>query len=212
MKKLFEGVIAFQKDNYESNKNLFEELRTCQRPHTLFIGCSDSRVVPNLMLNSAPGELFMIRNIANLVPPYRESQEFLATTSAIEYAVEVLKVEHILVCGHSNCGGVSSLLAPYESLSKVPHVLRWLEIADPVRQKVLQPEYDELNIYQKEWMAERLNIILQIEHLLTYPYVKKRYEEKRLKLLGWYYIIETGEIYNYNLETKQYELVEECKL
>lgn len=212
MKKLFEGVIAFQKESYEANKDLFEDLRACQRPHTLFIGCSDSRVVPNLMLNSSPGELFMIRNIANLVPPYRESQEFLATTSAIEYAVEVLKVEHILVCGHSNCGGCSALLAPPDTLHKVPHVSRWLEIADPVRQKVMQPEYDELNIYQKEWMAERLNIILQLEHLLTYPYVKKRYEEKKLKLLGWYYIIETGEIHNYNLETKQYELVEEKRL
>lgn len=212
MKKLFEGVIEFQKEVYENNKNLFEDLRTCQQPHTLFIGCSDSRVVPNLILNSEPGELFMIRNIANLVPRYRESQEFLATTSAIEYAVEVLQVKHILVCGHSNCGGINALLAPHETLERVPHVSRWLEISAPVRDKVLQPTYDELNMYQKEWMAERLNIVLQLEHLLTYPYIKQRLEQKRLKLLGWYYIIETGEIYNYNRETKQFELIEEAKL
>ena len=91
---LFEGAIKFKEENFLTYKELFENLKEGQNPHTLFVGCSDSRVVPNLITNTLPGELFVIRNIANIVPPYREADEYLATTSAIEYALEELKVEN----------------------------------------------------------------------------------------------------------------------
>ena len=212
MKQLFEGVIEFQREGYETHKALFEDLSRCQRPHTLFIGCSDSRLVPNLLLNSQPGEMFMIRNVANLVPPYRESQEFLATTSAIEYAVQVLGVAHILVCGHSNCGGCCSLLVPPETQKHIPHVHRWMQLAQPVREELAQPKYDHLDVHEKEWMAERLNVILQLEHLKTYPYIQEKLAAGTLKLLGWHYIIETGEVYNYNADTGHFEMIEEKRL
>ena len=105
MQKLIDGIIKFRKEDFEAHKELFMELKDRQIPHTLFIACSDSRIDPNLITGSKPGELFIIRNIANIVPPYRDTAEFVATTSAIEYAVLMLGVENIIVCGHSNCGG-----------------------------------------------------------------------------------------------------------
>ena len=212
MRQLFEGVIEFQNEGYEAHKDLFSGLGRCQKPHTLFIGCSDSRLIPTLLTNSQPGELFMIRNVANLVPPYRLTEEFVATTSAIEYAVQVLGVENILVCGHSNCGGCCSLLNPPETQKHIPHVLKWMQLAAPVREELSQPQYADMDIHEKEWMAERLNVILQLEHLKTYPYIAEKLQAGTLKLIGWHYIIETGEVYNYNEKSGHFELIEESKL
>ena len=108
MEKLFKGIARFRREDFESHRQLFKELGRKQQPHTLFIGCSDSRVVPELITRTRPGELFMIRNVANIVPPYRKTEDFAGTTSAIEYAVHVLDVEAIVVCGHSNCGGCAA--------------------------------------------------------------------------------------------------------
>ena len=102
MEKLLNGVVQFKKEDFEAHKELFQELANYQKPHTLFIGCSDSRIVPNMITSTLPGELFVIRNIANIVPPYRIKDEYLATTSAIEYAVIVLEIQNIIICGHSN--------------------------------------------------------------------------------------------------------------
>ncbi len=207
MDKLKEGIVKFKNIDFESHKSLFTNLGNVQVPHTLFIGCSDSRVVPNLITNTLPGELFVVRNIANLVPPYRETEEFVATTSAIEYAVQILNVENIVVCGHSNCGGCASLFDDPAELDKVPHVKKWLELAAPVREKVMQKMEDE-SVERMEWMAEQINIVEQIKHLLTYPFITDKYIEGKLKIFGWYYIIETGEVYNYNKETGFFEVIE----
>ena len=213
MRQLFKGVVEFQREGYAAHQALFTELSRCQKPHTLFIGCSDSRLIPTLLTNSRPGELFMIRNVANLVPPYKPSEgAFLGTTSAIEYAVQVLGVENILICGHSNCGGCCSLLTPLESQETIPHVRSWMKIADPVREELSQPQYAHLEMPEKERMAERLNIILQLEHLKTYPYIQEKIEAGRINLIGWHYIIETGEVYNYNAKSGHFELIEESML
>ena len=119
MDKLLKGVVHFKKRDFEKHRGLFEGLGRDQKPHTLFIGCADSRVVPSLITKTLPGELFIVRNIANIVPPYRMADEYLATTSAIEYAVQMLNVENIVVCGHSNCGGCASLYQ--EQNEKLPH-------------------------------------------------------------------------------------------
>jgi carbonic anhydrase len=168
----------------------------------LFIGCSDSRVVPNLITKALPGELFVIRNIANLVPPYRDSEEFLATTSAIEYAVQVLKIDTILICGHSNCGGCNALFLNNEELKHIPHTRKWLELAKNVRNKMNRLKIVDPAI--REWMSEQLNIVEQMQHLLTYPYIAERYKNGTLKILGWYYIIETGEVFDYQPELKKF--------
>ena len=206
MEKLLDGLIKFRKKDFEDHKELFGNLKKKQVPHTLFIGCSDSRIVPNLITSSVPGELFVIRNIANIIPNYRDSQEHLATTSAIEYAVEVLGVENIIVCGHSNCGGCKAFYYPEEVLEKTPHTKKWLELAENVKAIVLD-RLDGNDEAAREWMTEQVNILEQIKHLLTYPYIREKYERKELNIQGWYYIIETGEVFIYNKENGEFELV-----
>ena len=205
MQRLFDGIIEFQEAEFEAHKALFEDLGRQQRPHSLFIGCSDSRVVPNLFTQTGPGELFMVRNIANLVPPYRQTEEYVATTSAIEYAVVVLEVENIIVCGHSNCGGCQALYHPPAKAALTPHVTKWLELAAPVKEKVasLNPKTPQ----EREWLTEQLNVVLQLKHLMTYPFVKEKVEAGTLTLMGWYYLIETGEIYNYEADRKRFEKI-----
>jgi len=208
MKKLFDGIIDFQENEFLKNKDHFSSLERKQEPHTLFIGCSDSRIDPALITTTLPGELFIVRNIANLVPPYRETAEYVATTSAIEYAMTVLKVDNIIVCGHSNCGGCNALWNE-KLLKNSPHTKKWLELAHPVK-KNIENHYNlkTLDLREREWITEQFNIIEQMKHLLTYPDVKKRYKNRTLNILGWYYQIETGDIFNFNSENKSFELIQ----
>ncbi|MGK2905359.1 MAG: carbonic anhydrase [Desulfuromonadales bacterium] len=207
MEKLFKGVARFRQDDFEAHKELFESLSRKQKPHTLFIGCADSRVVPDLITRTMPGELFTVRNIANIVPPYRQTQEYAGTTSSIEYAVLSLDVENIVVCGHSNCGGCAAMNQSPEELAHLPNVRRWLEISREVRGRV-DRQMDIECPEKREWLTEQINILVQMRNLLTYPYVRERYEQGRLNIYGWYYIIETGEIFNFNDQNEIFELVD----
>lgn len=204
--RLLDGVLRFRNEEFLEHQNLFSTLGDNQDPHTLFIGCADSRVVPNLITNTLPGELFVVRNIANLVPHYRISSEFAATTAAIEYAVVVLEVENIVVCGHSNCGGCSALYLPEEKLNKIPNVKKWLELAAPIKKQVLEEgKYEDEKI--RNLHTELLNIIEQLKHLLSYPFIKERFERGQIKLYGWYYVIETGDVYDYDFDSKEFRLI-----
>ncbi|MBN2164775.1 MAG: carbonic anhydrase [Marinilabiliaceae bacterium] len=207
MEKLLKGIVEFREKDYYEHEELFHTLGKEQNPHTLFIGCSDSRIVPNLITKTLPGELFMIRNIANIVPLYREADEFLATTSAIEYAIQVLNVDNIIVCGHSNCGGCASLYLDEDAFLKIPHTNKWLDLARPIKAKVEQQLIGR-NIAAREWLTEQINIVEQMKHLLSYPFIKSKYKNKEITIYGWYYIIETGEIFNYNIEKGFFEQVE----
>lgn len=211
MDKLFKGIMKFKKQDFEKHKELFKKLGRKQEPHTLFIGCADSRVVPSMITNTFPGELFIIRNVANIVPPYRDTEEWVSTTSGIEYAVKALNVENIVVCGHSNCGGCAAMNAPVESLDEVPHVRRWLEVSKEVRGRVdrlMTGDSDE----EREWLTEQVNILVQMRNLLTFPYIKERYEKGEIKIYGWHYIIETGDIYNYNDSEDEFQLLDPASL
>ncbi|HXV20197.1 MAG TPA: carbonic anhydrase [Desulfuromonadales bacterium] len=206
MNRLFKGYMNFREEDFQSHRELFKELGRSQRPHTLFIGCSDSRVVPNLITQTHPGELFIIRNVANIVPPYRITEEYVATTSAVEYAVQELKVDSIVVCGHSNCGGCAAMNMSAEQLAHMPHVRKWLAVSKEVKGRVdrlMQGDSPE----EREWLTEQVNILVQMRNLLTYPYIRSRYEEGKLNIYGWYYIIETSEIYNFNDEKEIFELI-----
>jgi carbonic anhydrase len=202
MEILFDGVKEFSKNDFEKNKELFKRISTGQNPHTLFIGCSDSRVVPDLITKSLPGDLFVIRNIANVVPYYRASSEYLSTTSAIEYALLVLKIENIIICGHSNCGGCKALLLEEKELDKIPHTKKWLELAKHARLKVESLIKDLKNKNDVEWLIEQENVVDQMNHLLTYPFVEELYSKGKLNIYGWYYEIGTGTVYNYDREEK----------
>ena len=202
IQSLFDGVREFNSVEFERYRELFGKIGRSQDPHTLFIGCSDSRVVPNLITKTQPGELFMVRNIAYIVPMYRESEEFLSTTSAIEYAVQVLNVSTIIVCGHSNCGGCNALFADESTLKHIPHTRKWLELSKAVREKLTRLHIADPDV--REWMSEQLNVVEQMRHLLTYPYIAERYRNGDLKILGWYYIIETGEVFDYQSDIRRF--------
>lgn len=199
-----EETFRFRGDDFEVNRGYFNEYGRQQHPHSLFIGCSDSRVVPSMITKTIPGELFIIRNIANLVPPYRESSEFLATTSAIEYAVQVLNVKNIIICGHSNCGGCAALWHDHGNTGLMPHTRRWLELASPIKERVTRI-MATADLAAREWLTERINIIEQMNHLMTYPYIRERVENNELKIYGWHYMLHSGKIYQYNESAGYFE-------
>ncbi|MGE4319189.1 MAG: carbonic anhydrase [Deferribacterales bacterium] len=206
MDSLFKGAVRFRERSFANNKELFQKLGQEQKPHTLFIGCSDSRVVPELITKAMPGELFVVRNIANIVPRYRVAKEYVATTAAIEYAIVALDVENIVVCGHSNCGGCNALYSTPEQMKDLPNVEHWLEQLAPVRQQV-DENHPDASPEEREWITEQVNIVAQLDNLMSYPLIRDRFKAGKLKLYGWYYVIDKGEVYNFNIETREFELI-----
>ena len=166
-----------------------------QRPATLFIGCSDSRVVPYLLTGSGPGELFMVRNVGNLVPPFDASQGFHGTAAAIEFAVLTLKVREIVICGHSHCGAIRALYADPDPAT--PHTNRWLDLARDAALPV-QPAAEALR------RTEQRSVALQMDRLMSYPMVAEEVEAGRLALHGWHYIIEDGTILVLDVERGEF--------
>jgi len=169
-----------------------------QKPSILFIGCSDSRVVPDLIVDSQPGDMFILRNIGNFVPPYKGDNDFHGSSSAIEYAVSVLEVKDIIVCGHSHCGACKAL---YEDLSDKPnlqHVKKWLELGKKAKEYTLLATQDKSDTEQILRTTEKISIKHQLENLLTYPEVYRKVQEGTLEIHGWYYKIEDGSIEYYD--------------
>ena len=206
MKKLIDGAKFFKSTYFYEHQNRFEKLSSSQNPHTLFIACSDSRIMPERLTSSLPGELFVVRNIANMIPEYKENDIHLTVPAAIEYAVKVLQVENILICGHSNCGGIAALFKPAQELRHLPHASGWLKLGTEVRDHILQIcDPGEANEMKKT--AEKENIIKQIERLHDYPYIKELIDQKKINILGWYYKIDSGKIYNFNSSTRNFELI-----
>ncbi|HED8018418.1 TPA: carbonic anhydrase [Campylobacter jejuni] len=210
MENLISGAIKFMQEDFKEHEELFESLKNKQNPHTLFIGCSDSRVIPNLITNTGPGELFVIRNIANIVPPYRVGEDYLATTSAIEYALNSLHIKNIVVCGHSNCGGCNALYYSDEELNKIPNVKKWLTMLDPIKKDVMIFARDDLAM--RSWLTEKLNLVNSLQNILTYPGVQEALDEGKIEVHAWYYIIEIGEIYEYDFKAKIFTLIQDRKV
>ncbi len=194
IKKLIKNYQEFKNIHFKEYEKLFEELiRHGQSPKTFFIGCSDSRVVPDLITGAKPGDLFVFRNIGNFVPPFKPDTDFHATASAIEYAVSVLEVSDIVIVGHSHCGACASLFKELPDSQELIHTKTWLRLGYPAKEEAIEEVGEE----DKELLlrtTERLNVVVQLANLLTYPAVKRRVEEGRLFLHGWYYKIESGEI------------------
>ncbi len=200
MDNLLLGVKQFKDEIYPEYKQLFESLKSQQSPHTLFIGCSDSRLIPDLITRSMPGDLFVVRNIANIVPKYRLSEEYLATTSAIEFAVLGLNVKNIVVCGHSNCGGCRALVQQ-EQFKNMPHTIKWLEQSSEII-KNIGSNFNDDKIFEE---IEKQNIILQLNNLMTYPFIKEKYVSNSVNIYGWYFDIGSGTVFSYNKLTNQFE-------
>ena len=197
------GVEKFKKLKFKEYEQKFRELvEKGQSPKALFITCSDSRIHPDEITGAGIGDLFIVRNVGNMVPPFKPDNEFHGVAAAVEYAVSVLNVPDIIVCGHSHCGACESLYNEFPDDVEIIHVKKWLEISSDVKKLALSsiPEKGR-KLFQ---LTERLNIIKQLENLLTYPGVKRRVEEGSLRLHGWYYIIEEGEIEYYDPQKNEF--------
>ncbi|RXK13211.1 carbonic anhydrase [Halarcobacter mediterraneus] len=203
---LKEGNQLFRNTKFKDYKNDFETLvEKGQSPEILFIGCSDSRVVPDLIISSKPGDMFIVRNVGNFVPPYKDDNDYHGTTAAIEFALSVLNVKHIIICGHSNCGACRSLYLDLENDKTLIHMKKWLQLGMKAKEEVLKKlnfKTQEEEIYT---LTEKTSVIYQLENLLTFPEVKKRIKEGDLSIHGWYYKIEDGTIECYNKEKKEFE-------
>jgi carbonic anhydrase len=187
--RIIQGIQHFQDRVFGSKKSLFHRLGEGQEPLALFITCSDSRINPNLLTQTEPGELFILRNAGNLVPPFGIHGGEAAT---LEYALKQLHIQDVIVCGHSNCGAMQGLLAP-ESLRELPEVAAWLEYARPILPTV-EKAAATLSPAEKLNFAIERNVLLQIEHLKTYPFVVDALSSGRLRLHGWVYFVESGEV------------------
>ncbi len=206
MDKLSKGILEFQHGDFETQRDLFSQLGRQQKPHTLFIGCSDSRVVPTLITKTSPGELFMVRNVANIVPHYERAEQDSGTAAAIEYAVMVLNVSTIVVCGHSNCGGCAALSMEPEQLEHLPITRQWLTRCGGVTEQVAKLLAVDSSA-DPEQLTEQVNVKLQLSNLLTYPYIAERVQAQTLKLSGWHYLIDSGVILHLDHDTGQFEKV-----
>lgn len=194
MQQLVQGIHSFQQSYFPSQRELFEKLAKGQNPETLFITCSDSRIDPCLLTQTRPGDLFIIRNAGNIIPPYRGESSGEGAT--IEYAVSALGVKHIIVCGHSHCGAMQGLLAP-ESVKGMSMVQDWLKHAEPTR-RIMQESYGHLKDNALLMATVGENVLIQLENLRTLPFVAKRLAEGELSLYAWVYKLETGVVFGYD--------------
>lgn len=189
MFEILTGLKRFQDEVYPRHRELFAHLAQNQQPRALFITCADSRIVPNLILQAEPGELFLIRNAGNIVPP-AGSADGGGTVASIEYAVVALGVTDVILCGHTNCGAMKGILHP-EKVAAMPSVSAWVQHAAPARRAVERRYPQAVEEDRLERVVEQ-NVIQQVKNLLTHPFIRSRVEIGRLEIYGWVYDIRTG--------------------
>ena len=189
MEKLVSGIVRFKKEAFEARRALFAELANGQSPEVLFITCADSRIDPNLVTQTEPGDLFICRNAGNIVPPHVKAAG--GVTASIEYAVAVLGVKDIVVCGHTDCGAMKAALNP-GALDGLPHVCNWLDNTRAAVE-VVRARYGQCTPNELDAVTEQ-NVLLQLQHLRTHPAVAARLATGDIELHGWVYRIEAGEV------------------
>ncbi|NGX38985.1 MAG: Carbonic anhydrase 1 [Chlamydiae bacterium] len=207
MRKLIQGIIDFRKTRTEESRALFEKLAHGQSPEVLFIGCSDSRVVPEHFASANPGEIFILRNVGNLIPPAASSDRDSSAPAAVEFSVLSLKVSDIIVCGHSECGAMEALAHGVETLS-CPHLKSWLKYGEKSLDKIreglsLNPSLSEHN------QISQVNVLQQMEHVVSYPFIRERLQKKELRIHGWWLDIARADVYCYEPGPNQFILIDE---
>lgn len=209
IKRLIAGNEKFKKEYFPYfEKDLKESVQLGQRPQVLFIGCSDSRITPDLMLNTEPGDMFILRNVGNFVAPFKYDEDFHGSAAAIEFAVSVLNVKDIIVCGHSHCGACKALYQEIPATNEMIHVKTWLKLGEKAKERTLK-NHRYTTEEGKYRATERNSIRHQLDNLMTYPEVNRRVENGDLKIHGWYYDIETGNIDYYNKEEDNFKPLKE---
>lgn len=205
MKNLLKGYLQFRKDAFPQLKDQFQLLADRQSPDVLFITCADSRIVPSLILQTEPGDLFIARNVGNVVPPFGELPG--GNSATVEYAVEVLKVRHVVICGHSDCGAVKAVLHK-KDLNRLPITNQWLKYVEAAWQyrDPSDPMGDEK---AQHTTLIHANIVAQLHNLKTHPEVSQGLAKGTLQVHGWYYDIMTGAIEAYDQQTRKFAPLED---
>lgn len=200
MKTLVDGVKKFQSEVFAAKKDLFQRLALSQNPRALFITCSDSRIDPGLLTQTEPGELFILRNAGNIVPSY--GSQIGGTTATIEYAIGVLDVKNVIVCGHTDCAVMRGVLDP--SLAKdLPSLRDWLLQAEATRQ-IIRENYAHLKGDELLVRTIQENVRVQLAHLQTHPLIASRLRREAITLHGWVYSIPTGQVWAYDEDQDQF--------
>jgi carbonic anhydrase len=199
MQEIIDGFLKFQRDVFPTRKELFRKLATNQTPRALFISCSDSRMVPELVTQREPGDLFVIRNAGNIVPSFGPEPGGVSAT--VEYAVAALGVSDVIVCGHSDCGAMTAV-ATCKCLDHMPAVANWLRYADPAKLVNESREHESERARIDSMVRE--NVIAQLNNLRTHPSVALALAQGRLRLHGWVYDIESGSIDALDSATRQF--------
>jgi carbonic anhydrase len=196
------GKTAVQRRNFfeKEGELLTNLIQQGQSPEALFIACADSRVTPEQFLEAKPGALFMLRNIANIIPPYHQTE--IGTASVLEFAVLRLEVPHIIVCGHTDCGGIKGLDEDID-LSREPALARWLELARPAKRDIDLGFHDLPEVDRHLAIVER-NVVNQLQNIQTYPFIRKLLELEKLDLHGWVYHLEKQQISSYDPVSNQF--------
>lgn len=206
MDRLYKGVKKFQNEHYNGNKDFYESISDDQRPDTLFITCCDSRVDPNLITQSKPGELFVVKNVGNIIPTETTPWKKTSIATALEYALNVLKVANIVVCGHSDCGAMKALTMDLREFHDMPNLRDWLDTAR--QSKDMLNTIDTAPTFKERLeITTKRHIVLQIENLMTYPIVYKALKENKINVYGWYFEISTGSVFVYNKRNDSFEKI-----
>ncbi|MDI1432906.1 carbonic anhydrase [Polyangium sorediatum] len=214
MEKLIRGLIDFRKNKLPGLAPLFKELaERGQKPDVLFFACADSRVVPNLMVSTDPGDLFVVRSVGNLVAPANAegiSVGDVSEASAIEFSLAKLKIKHIVVCGHSRCGAIEAILNGREHYSSLPNLKAWLAhgeaaFARLVRSPFIKPELSAVD------RLSQANVLQQLEHIASYANVRKLVDEGAITLHGWWFDVGTGDVHVYDKDRGGYILLDEAE-
>ncbi len=206
LERFIAGFRNFQKDYFGPEGAQFEPLKQGQSPKTMIIACSDSRVDPAILTNCAPGDIFTVRNVANLVPPFEENGGQHGVSAALEFAVCHLGVEHIIVLGHSKCGGINALMAGTCGCKGGGFISRWMSIATPARERVLVELPDKDPALQQR-AAEQASILLSLENLHSFPWIDQRVKAGDLSLHGWYFDLNAGELLEYRQDPGMFQKI-----
>lgn len=208
MKKLIKGIIEFRQRSLVDYRAKFAKLALGQSPDTLFIACCDSRVVPNVFASCDPGDLFVVRNIGNIIPPHgTQNSHDVSTAAAIEFSILNLDVADIVICGHSECAAMRAFIdAP--PMGDKPSLDTWLQFAAPSYEKFKAQAGLSTPLSSHNHLSQ-INVLQQLEHLKTYPYVAKRLEQGQLRLHGWWFDLATADVYHYHQAKQQFTVIDE---
>jgi carbonic anhydrase len=210
MKKLVKGILEFRQSCLEDYRDKFAHLVAGQSPDSLFIGCSDSRVMPNVFASTNPGDLFVVRNVGNLIPAHCEYTRNYSVAAAIEFSLTQLPTSHIVVCGHSQCGAMQAALAGIEKIES-QNLKEWLQnicSSEDIDKAENATIFSDASLSPENKLSQ-LNVLEQIEHLKTYPIIEEKIAQGKLEMHGWYFDIATGDVYSFDKQRGRFILIDE---